>query len=220
MLWQGPVDKNDGKPCETWELATRSAITYSLVHYHTMNATPRHSIVFHHFKPWSHRPPCQAPGLCSFITNKIVPQVDFRHSFVDFQCFGKGLWTKTMANHVKPENLQGDLWHQHKAMSTITQLKCGSSDPERNFQNKHLLLVCVFSCAVHFCSFTSCRDPSLPSSLHSSTLSERSTGPTSEHLSNTTNVWRVSNTTDHHWYTLDSTFSTIPKPGGVWIFSA
>ena len=25
MLWQGPVDKNDGKPCETWELTRRSA---------------------------------------------------------------------------------------------------------------------------------------------------------------------------------------------------
>ena len=58
-----------------------------------------------------HRPPCQAPGLGSFIANFIVPQVDLRKSLVDLQCFGKGLWTKTMANHEKSENLQIDLRH-------------------------------------------------------------------------------------------------------------
>ena len=63
--------------------------------------TPLDSILFHHSETWSHRPPCQAPGLGSFIANVIVPQVDVRNCLVDFQCFGKGLWTKTMSNHVK-----------------------------------------------------------------------------------------------------------------------
>ena len=41
MLWQVPVDKNDGKPCETWELTRRSATTYSHVHYHTLKPRSR-----------------------------------------------------------------------------------------------------------------------------------------------------------------------------------
>ena len=36
MLSQGPVDKNDGRPCQTWELTMQSATTYSLVHYNTI----------------------------------------------------------------------------------------------------------------------------------------------------------------------------------------
>ena len=38
-------------------------------------------------------------------SNSTVAQVHVRNRIVDFQCFGKGLWTKTVANHVKPENL-------------------------------------------------------------------------------------------------------------------
>ena len=47
-----------------------------------------------------HTPPCQAPGLCSSLAdaNSIVGQVDVRNRLVDFQCFSKGLWTKTMSN--------------------------------------------------------------------------------------------------------------------------
>ena len=60
--------------------------------------TPLDSILFHRFEVWSHRPPCQAPGLGSFLANFIVVQVDVRNCLVDFQCFGKGLWTKTMSN--------------------------------------------------------------------------------------------------------------------------
>ena len=67
--------------------------------------------LFHRFEAWSHRPPSQAPGLGSFLADAIPSHVDFRQSLVDFQCFGKGLWTKTMANHVKHGNLQGDLRH-------------------------------------------------------------------------------------------------------------
>ena len=55
--------------------------------------TPLASILFHRFEAWSHRPPCQAPGLCSFLANVIPTQVDCRDSLVDFQCFRKGLWT-------------------------------------------------------------------------------------------------------------------------------
>ena len=73
--------------------------------------TPLHSILFHCFEAWSHKPLCQAPGLGSFIANIIESQVDVCNRVVDFQCFGKGLWTKTVANHAKPENLQGDLRH-------------------------------------------------------------------------------------------------------------
>ena len=58
--------------------------------------TPLHSILF---------------GLGSFIANAILSQVDVRNALVGFQYFGKRLWTKTMAHHVKPENLQGDLRH-------------------------------------------------------------------------------------------------------------
>ena len=49
-------------------------------------------------RPGATDPVCQAPGLGSFIANVIAPQVDLRNRPVDFQCFGKGLWTKTMAN--------------------------------------------------------------------------------------------------------------------------
>ena len=44
-----------------------------------------------HSEAWSHRPPCQAPGLCSFLANFIALQVNVRNRRVDFQCFGKGL---------------------------------------------------------------------------------------------------------------------------------
>ena len=43
--------------------------------------------------------PCQAPGLGSFIANVILSQVHVRNRIVDFQCFGKGLWTKTMTTN-------------------------------------------------------------------------------------------------------------------------
>ena len=46
---------------------------------------------------WSHRPPCQAPGLSDSDTieigNFIAFQVNVRNRLVDFQCFDKGLWT-------------------------------------------------------------------------------------------------------------------------------
>ena len=42
------------------------------------------SQVSNHFKTWSHRPPCQAPGLGSFRANVIHFQVDVRQSLVDF----------------------------------------------------------------------------------------------------------------------------------------
>ena len=80
-------------------------------HPSNTTGTPLYSIFVHHFKTWSHRPPSQAPGLCSFIVNFIPSQPDVRNRRVDFQRFGKGLWTKTIANHVKPEDLQGDLRH-------------------------------------------------------------------------------------------------------------
>ena len=60
--------------------------------------TPLHSILFHRCEAWSHRPPCQAPGLGSFRANAVPLQVDCRDSLVDFKCFRKGLWTKTMSN--------------------------------------------------------------------------------------------------------------------------
>ena len=209
MLRQGPVDKNDGKPCQTWELTIRSVATHSHVQYHAVDIhkqlnqrswgmrymsksmwtssekqtlvfvgsfklqkllslshfhlasilpyhlktlldksigpTPEHQstnttklsqvsnatgtpldpILFHHFKTCSHRPPCQAPGLGSFLANVVYRQVNVRQRFVDFQCFCEGLWTKTMANHAKHENhekFKRDL-RQHTALSTTTQLK-------------------------------------------------------------------------------------------------
>ena len=61
--------------------------------------TPLDSILFLRFEAWSHRPPCQAPGLGSFLANYIsVAQVDCRNRPVDFQCFGQGLCTNTMIN--------------------------------------------------------------------------------------------------------------------------
>ena len=76
-------------------------------------------------KPGATDSPCQAPGLGSFIANFIPFQVEVRNGHVHFQCFGKGLWTKTMANHVKPENFKCHL-RQRTAMST-TQLKSTNS---------------------------------------------------------------------------------------------
>ena len=88
--------------------------------------TPLDSILknpFHRFEARSHRTPRQAPGLGSFLAKCVVPQVDVRNCLVGFQCFCKGLGAKTMANHVKSENLQGDLRHWQKAMSTTKNLK-------------------------------------------------------------------------------------------------
>ena len=66
-------------------------------------ATPLDSMRFHRLEVWRRRPASQAPGLCSFLANSIGPQVNVRNRLVDFQRFGKGLWTETMSNHVKPE---------------------------------------------------------------------------------------------------------------------
>ena len=57
-----------------------------------------HFTLFDRFEAWSHRPLCQAPGLGSFLANVIASQVNVRNRRVDFQCFGKGLCTKTMSN--------------------------------------------------------------------------------------------------------------------------
>ena len=46
--------------------------------------TPLYSIFVHRFEAWSHRPPSQAPGLCSFLANPIRWQVDVRNRTVDF----------------------------------------------------------------------------------------------------------------------------------------
>ena len=56
--------------------------------------TPLDSIFLYHSETWSHNPASQAPGLGSFRANVIVSQVNVLQSLVDFECFGKGLWTK------------------------------------------------------------------------------------------------------------------------------
>ena len=88
--------------------------------------TPLCSIFVHRFEAWSHTHPSQAPGLGSFISNFIVSQVDVHNCRVDFQCFGKCLWTTRMANHVKHKNLQCNL-RQHTTFSITTQLKSTNS---------------------------------------------------------------------------------------------
>ena len=113
-------------------------------------------------------------------------------------------------NHLKPYNLQ---WHlrQHVAICISTQwnsTNSWSSDQREVFWgsqgefhlNKNMSYTrCLYTCIVYFCSIESCSDLSqaqLPSCLHPRSLLGRSTtGPTLEHLSNTTNVWQVSNTT-------------------------
>ena len=72
---------------------------------------------------------CQAPGNGSFLENVIVWQVYVRNRLVHFQCFGKGLWTKTMANHAKAENLQRSaitysLAHYHTNERDTTWFHC------------------------------------------------------------------------------------------------
>ena len=159
--------------------------------------TPLDSILFHRFEAWSHRPPCQAPGLDSFLANFIAFQVDVRQSLVDFQCFGKGLWTKTMANNVKPENLQGDLRHWHRAMSTTKNLEPRSRvEVQVNFrQNKILLdwyLYWNFSLALQ----VSEHPP--PSHFHLVSIPFQWLSwkdGQARHLSNSTKVSQVSNTT-------------------------
>ena len=101
--WKDPVAQHPN----TWAPVQQHHTKVSQVSNPT--GTPLDSNLFHRFEAWSHKPPCQAPGLCSFLANSIALQVNVRQRFVDFQCFSKGLWTKPMANHVKPENLQGNL---------------------------------------------------------------------------------------------------------------
>ena len=142
--------------------------------------TPLDSILFHRFEAWSHRPPCQAPGLGSFIANVTATQVDLRNRFVDFQCFGKGLWTKrwqTMSN-----------LRTYKAICDTTIKPC---PPPKIRSQDHESKSRWISAKIRYCSilvldfvssFTSVRAPSpvsLSSCFHpiSMTLLERSTGP-------------------------------------------
>ena len=150
----------------------------------------QNSILLHRFEAWSRKPPCQAPGLCSFLANPIEWQVDVPHTFVGFQCFGKGL-TKTMAKHAKSENLQGDLPHYHK--STTNNLKPKSRVKVKvNFRQNKIMIVSWLV----FQFFSSCQVSEHPPRSHFSscfhpvamTLLERCTGPTPEHLSNSTKV--------------------------------
>ena len=64
---------------------------------------------------------CQAPGNGSFLENVIVWQVYVRNRLVHFQCFGKGLWTKTMANHAKAENF-ATICYNIQPLPTTTQM--------------------------------------------------------------------------------------------------
>ena len=171
-----------------------------------------HSIFLYHSETWSHKPASQAPGLGSFIANCIVWQVNVRKSLVDFQCFGKGLWTKTMSIHVKPENLQGNL-PQYIAMSTTTQW---SLDHEVKIKRckKHCSIsvkkICKYTLHLlgwNFSLALQVSELSPPSHLHLppipfQRLLERSSGPTPEHLSNTANVSEVSNTTGTPLYSI------------------
>ena len=112
-------------------------------------------------------------------------------------------------NHLKPYNLQCHL-RQHAAASISTQwisTNSWSNDQREVFWrsqgefhlNKNMSYArYLHTCAVHFCSIQRCRKLShapLPSCLHPRSLLARCTGPTPEHLSNTTNVGQVSNTT-------------------------
>ena len=108
----------------------------------------------HHFTPFSFTiskpgatdPLCQTPGLGScFLVNVIGPQVNLRQRFVDFQRFGKGLWTTRMANHVKPENLQGNL-PQYIAMSTTTHWSLDHEVKIKRWKKLTLLHICKIFC--------------------------------------------------------------------------
>ena len=120
--------------------------------------------------------PSQAPGLGSFNANFTPAQVNVRNCLVDLQCFGKGLWTKTMSNHLKHENLQSDL--RHTALSTTTQLKSTNSwskDCEKyqeikvNFTEKMQLL--PLTCRVYLYHY-----------LSSIEMSQKSRTPLVHHL--------------------------------------
>ena len=157
-------------------------------------------------RPGATNPPCQAPGLCSFIADFIVSQVNLRQRFVDFQCFGKGLWTTRMANHVKPENLQSNLpQYSHVHYHTLK--------PSSRGQDKTLKTTLLHICK-NFCEYTlhllawnfslalqvsELSPVPLTSSFHpiSETLGKIQwpNTQTPEHLSNTANVSEVSNTT-------------------------
>ena len=95
-----------------WHLLNRTKVSQ----VSNTTGTPLDSILFHRFEAWSHRPPCQAPGLGSFIANFIPFQVEVRNGHVHFQCFGKVLWTK-MGNHMKPEKS----WKLTRRSATLTE---------------------------------------------------------------------------------------------------
>ena len=71
-------------------------------------------------------------------------------------------------------------------------------------KTKEKIRYCLILVWNHFSSFTSCRKPPslpLPSCFHPMSESlGRSTGPTAEHLSNTTNVLQVSNINSTPWF--------------------
>ena len=74
--------------------------------------------------------------LSSFSANAIPWQVDALHNRVDFQCFGKGLWSQrcqTMSNHVKPESLQCDL------RQYIATGRCNHGKPTKIHEPNHTL---------------------------------------------------------------------------------
>ena len=94
-------------------------------------------------------------------------------------------------NHVKSENLQGDLRHYRKATSTTKNLKPRSRVQVKvNVRQHKILLGIVLDFSLS--SFTSVRTPPIPlsSCFHpiSMTHLERCTGQTPEHLSNSTKV--------------------------------
>ena len=75
----------------------------------------------HCFAAWSHTHPCQAPGLGVFNANVIAFQVDVPDRLVDFQFFGKGLWTKTMATNSWTQLTTFALICRNRGLKTIFQ---------------------------------------------------------------------------------------------------
>ena len=108
ILFPSHFTDSFGKDAQARHLSNSTKVTHEsrtpLVHH----LIP---FIFTVSRPGATDPVCQAPGLGSFRANAVPLQVDLRNRLVDFQCFGKGLWTKTMANNVKSENLQDDPPH-------------------------------------------------------------------------------------------------------------
>ena len=107
--------------------------------------TPLDSILFHRFEAWSHRPPLTRPLLLHCQSYCVTSGCPLQSCWLSMLRQGPVDKNDRKLNHVKSDNLRGDLQHKHKAMSATKNLKPRSRvEVKVNFrQNKILLDTCI-----------------------------------------------------------------------------